>query len=244
MSSNETTANNEQVTIEEVEEFPIPQVPYNNHNEPQVGFGVGANSQTTTPLSFGGTTGVTTTSNGGLGAPLFSSQNVPFTAPPPYGVRPFGGPPSTGTTSGFGMAFGGIRPATTGTVASGPLFGFRPDTVPAPNRNPSTGTAPGSQTGMGFSNCCGGPPRPVERHPETGQPIINNGTHNAPHNASHSACGGIQPPVSQVFGLPLGGNDKKKNIDTIYAKLAQARAKIAELNKFLDDIYETLPKIQ
>jgi hypothetical protein len=39
-------------------------------------------------------------------------------------------------------------------------------------------------------------------------------------------------------------NRHASHINEIYGKLAEARKKIAELNKFIDEIYETLPKIQ
>ncbi len=228
MSSNETTDNNENVMIEEIDESTYRHVP--NDNEHQVGNG----SNAPTAYSFGGSTSrdSTTSSIGVTGFGGLPSNTAPGC---------FGGPPPSSIPS----AFGGQRPATTGASSSqgfGLGFGLRQGPAPNPSPfsipglNPATAPLPSSMA-FGF---CGGPPRPVERHPETGQPI-NHPAHHMPH----SACGGVQPPVSQVFGTTfVGGNDKKKNIDTIYSKLAQARAKIAELNKFLDDIYETLPKIQ
>jgi hypothetical protein len=127
----------------------------------------------------------------------------------------------------------GIKPSTTIAVSASGLklgtFGNNPPVLPSNNG------------GFGF---CGGPPRPVERHPETGRPL----------QGQWSACGGIQnshPGSSQnqnMGGGLLGGfkpaEDKKKHIQNIYIKLAEARTKIAELNKFIDEIYETLPKIQ
>ena len=70
-----------------------------------------------------------------------------------------------------------------------------------------------------FGNCCG-PPRTMA---PTGILGFNN----------------IQTNVPQGFS-----DNRKHNIQEIYSKLSQARNKIAELNKFLDEIYETLPKIQ
>ncbi len=218
MSSNETTDNNEQVTIEEIDDFPIRQVPYNN--EPQGGLVSDANiGHTNAPLNFSG--GYATNTVNAFGGPPSSTV-----------AGAFGGPPASTVAS----AFGGLRLATTVGVSSSsnPGFGFRT----GPNPNP----LPAPQAGMAFG-FCGGPPRPVERHPETGQPL----------HGLRSACGGIQnshpgSSQNQHMGGLLGGikpfEDKKKHIENIYIKLAEARTKIAELNKFLDDIYETLPKIQ
>jgi hypothetical protein len=128
-------------------------------------------------------------------------------------------PPAYGAFS-FGPAGGNLPTTTASSFGS-----MRPPTTVAGMGMGFSCFQPPT-TGIGFGNL--GVPS-VSRHPETGQPI------------NRGACGGIQPP-----GIPFGfrpADDKKKNIDTIYTKLAQVRAKIAELNKFLDDIYETLPKI-
>ncbi len=214
MSSNETNVNNEQVSIEEVDDFPVSQVPYDNNNQSQHGFGVGATTHANS-FAFGnpGAVSERTRLSSSVATTNMAALNA-FGGIGGTGATGVGGTngalPSTGTFIGLG-GLGGLRPATTGAVSSA-----------------------GLQAGMGFG-FCGGPPRPVERHPETGQPI---------NNPPRSACGGIQPHVSQVFGNPLVGNDKKKNIENLYSKLAQTRAKIAELNKFIDEIYEILPKIQ
>ena len=180
--------------------FPIRQVPYDNH----------------------------TNNNQVAQAPQINRESVPAQPPPTYRTA------TTTPNVGFGGLGGFGRPATTtASVSTGGLFGAAPGAPPGVHA-----------TGMGMAFGCfqpannpaatglfGGPPvsRPVERHPETGQPI------------NRGACGGIQTP-----GIPFGvrpNDDKKKNLDNVYAKLAQARAKIAELNKFLDEIYEILPKI-
>ncbi len=233
MSSNETTNNNEQVTIEEVDEYQNQDISNDTPNYDN------------TPA----------TSVYGAYPPFGTPLTCAFNTSPSIGAPPAN---AFGTSSAFGTPLTSAFGAASTTASAAPAFGFgvHPAQVrPAP--------FPGLiQTGFSFGGVTATPketePKHVERHPETGQPIINapnnshhNTHHNAHHNAQHSAhhnahhnaprsaCGGIQPPVSQVFG-----NDKKKNIDTIYVKLAQARSKIAELNKFLDDIYETLPKIQ
>ena len=204
MSSNHLMNNNQSNPTydnDESDDFPICQVPINNNNQ------TSNEQQIKVGPAFG------QPSNGikfGMSGSIYT---------PPFGQ------PSNGIK--FGMSesintppeFGGPRPTTVSSSVSagnlGMAFGcFRPPT-----------------TGIAFGNC-GGPPvsRPIERHPETGQPI------------NISACGGIQ-----TQGIPFGvrpTDDKKKNLDNVYAKLAQARAKIAELNKSLDEIYEILPKTQ
>jgi hypothetical protein len=116
--NNETNTNNEEVTIEEVNESPIPQVQNDN----------------ATPFNFAGRVGTETTTS----SSFFGASSAP-------GLF---GNPAPNAPGIFGMAFGDIRPATTGP------FGFQPTNRVAFGFQPAT-TQP---TGMVFGNCCGGPP--------------------------------------------------------------------------------------
>ena len=90
---------------------------------------------------------------------------------------------------------------------------------------------------MSFGNCCG-PPRPMGIMGPMGQ--------NNPMGPINPLC----PPMLPGQRKPPSYQDVTQNnrhashINEIYGKLAEARKKIAELNKFIDEIYETLPKIQ
>jgi hypothetical protein len=95
----------------------------------------------------------------------------------------------------------------------------------------------------------------VERHPETGLPIppvapvtpvslpppFQMGCNQQP---PQSACGGIRHNHNQnpILNIQPQSN-KHKTIDDLYKKLASARSQIQLLNKVIDEIYETLPKI-
>lgn len=81
---------------------------------------------------------------------------------------------------------------------------------------------------------------PFDIHPETGQQIIPPkflyGNIQNNYSGNQMTCG-YQPKTQPK-------NDNKIHIESLYNKLGEARKKIAELNKFIDEIYEILPKIQ
>jgi hypothetical protein len=186
------------------------------------------------------------------------NNDTPLPPPPP--------PPSNGFgfgTPGFSPAF--PLPSTTATGMNN-LFG-QPATViagafgGAPRGGAfsiplTTAASFGSLGGLqptGMGGCFGMASR-IERHPETGQPIPMGCNLMPPQGA----CGGIRnshPGSSQNY-QPFGfkpantqpdilniQSNKKKSIDDLYKKLAYARAQIQNLNKVIDEIYETLPNI-
>jgi hypothetical protein len=149
--------------------------------------------------------------------------------------------------------FGGLIPTNYGTA---------PTTTPVTTASAfSFGGHQASQPGIAFSSCFAPPPKTntnnlsfngsggfgtrVERHPETGQPLPSTqmGCNLQPPQAM---CGGIQfnrNPNPNGLGLLGNRSNDKKTIEELYKKLAYARAQIQNLNKVIDEIYETLPNI-
>ena len=170
-----------------------------------------------------------------------------------FGSHPTGAIPGLGGGVAMG-AFG--RPPTTASSFGG--FGQTPTTAAGLNNlfsRPPTGGAfslpPTTTPTTGFGSLGGLQPTGmgcrVERHPETGQPIPMGCNLMPPQGV----CGGIrnnnpnflsgQRPNEPVI-LNAQPN-KKKPIEDLYKKLANARAQIQALNKVIDEIYETLPNI-
>ena len=158
---------------------------------------------------------------------------------------------------GMGFKMGGMgesigTPVTSGMMGMGMGMGM----MGLPNNKP-----------LGFGNCCGpprtmssqgipfnpfgpsgpsGPSGPFGRTMAINPNVIGNpGNPGNPMNPIGHCIPPRNPPSYQDITQSHSqqNNQNILHINSIYVKLAEARKKIAELNKFLDEIYETLPKI-
>ncbi len=144
-------------------------------------------------------------------------------------------PPTPGR---MGMMFGGMgkQSPKAGVMNMGIPFNTtinnKPPGMGVPLNLPTDNNKP-----LGFGGCCG-PPRTM--NPMTMGPMGITG----PIGSMQFGLGQRNPPSYQDFTQSQQNNRNGSHINDVYSKLAEARKKIAELNKFIDEIYETLPKIK
>ena len=212
MSTSHLMNNNNQVSNDNEDDFPVCQAPSINHNS--------SNDASPTPPTMGmifGGMGQPLPKTGGLmgmGRPLTNtSQPLPFPSIPfpsiPFPSNPMASP----RTMGMGGPF-------TNTSQS----------LPIPSR--TMGMAGLSQP-PSFGGCCG-PPRTMGPMAQmTMGPM-------AQMTMGPMGLGHRNPPNYQEFQ----SQQNISIINNIYGKLMEARNKIAELNKVIDEIYVTILKIQ
>ncbi len=157
--------------------------------------------------------------------PVFNPFGCSTSASAPgLGAGLFGGQPVS-RNNNFAQTFGAFSKLAEAATA-------------AANAAANTLSQPPPSTGFSFGSR-------VERHPETGLPIppvppTQMGSNPQP---PQSACGGIRNNNHNPILNNQPQSNKQKTIDDLYKKLANARAQIQQLNNIIDEIYETLPKI-